>query len=115
MNESPGMADPGNTLLPFGRFPWLHFARLVILQDPTLADIEVYGETVPRLPLYVAFIGDCDGDARECLAEIVGHCSAGLRRIFGHCEDFDPDCDLLEWLHARDLPIAASYVNWVGR
>jgi hypothetical protein len=38
-----------------------------------------------------------------------------LRRIFEHCEGFDPQADLLQWLQAHDLPIAASYVNWVGR
>ena len=115
MTSAPGVADPANALLPFARFPQLHFARFVILTDPTLGDIEVYG--VPRvdLPVYLAFIGDCDGPARDCLADLVRESEAGLRQIFSHCSDFPPGTELLTWLCAHDLPVAASYVNWVGR
>ena len=115
LNVSPGVADPGNELVPFAQFPQLHFARFVILDDPTLGDIEVYGLARPRLPIYLAFIGDCDGAADDCLAAMVATSAAGLRRVFGFCTDFQPDGDLLAWLRAHDLPIAASYVNWVGR
>jgi hypothetical protein len=110
-----GMADPGNTVVPFGQFPQLHFARLVILKDPTVADIEVYKEPNPDLPVYLAFIGDCDGSAATCLAEMARRASVGLRQIFAHCEGFAGNGDLLAWMRAHDRPIAASYVNWVGR
>ena len=43
MNSAPGMADPANAVLPFGQFERLHFARLAVLDDPTLGDIEAYG------------------------------------------------------------------------
>jgi hypothetical protein len=38
-----------------------------------------------------------------------------LSEIFRHCSDFEADRDLLSWLIAHDLPVAANYVNWVGR
>jgi hypothetical protein len=115
MNSSTGVAEPHNALVPFGAFNQLHFARFVILNDPTLADIEVYGVPRPNLPTYLAFVGDCDGPSKNCLADLVRRSDVGLRSIFAHCSDFAPGGDLLTWLRAHDLPIAASYVNWVGR
>ena len=115
MNASPGVVDPCNALVPFGSFPQIHFARFVILDDPTVGDIEAYGVPRPDLPVYLAFIGDCDGPAADCLADMVGKCEAGLRRIFSHCSDFPSSRDFLAWLRAHDLPVAASYVNRVGR
>lgn len=113
MTVQPGMADPKNALLPFAEFPQLHFARLVLLDDPTLGDLEVYGLPRPQPPVYLAFVGDCDGGARECLAELAARAGPGLCAIFGHCAGFDGA--LLRWMLAHNLPIAASYVNWVGR
>jgi hypothetical protein len=115
MNSAPGLADPRNPLVPFGEFSQLHFARFAILNDPTLGDIEAYGVPRPDLPDYLAFVGDCDGSSRACLAEMAQHADAGLRQIFAHCEGFESRGDLLAWMRAHDLPIAASYVNWVGR
>jgi len=113
MTTQPGMADPKNALLPFGEFKTLHFARLALLDDPTLGDIAAYGLPQPRLPVYLAFLGDCDGSARACLEELAARAAPGMRTIFQHCEGFDGA--LLPWMLAHDLPIAASYVNWVGR
>ncbi len=113
MTSQPGMADPRNSLLPFGEFGQLHFARLVLLKDPTLGDIEAYGLPRPQWPVYLAFVGDCDGPARECLAELAGRAGPGLCAIFEHCADFNGP--LLPWMLAHDQPIAASYVNWGGR
>jgi hypothetical protein len=115
MNLGPGVADPNNALVPFGEFGKLHFARFALLDDPTLGDIEAYGVRRPDLPSYLAFLGDCDGPSQECLAEMVRRAAAGLREIFKYCSDFEADRDLLSWMVAHDLPIAASYVNWVGR
>ncbi len=114
MTAQPGMADPGNTLLPFGAFGQLHFARLVLLDDTTLGDIEAYGLPRPQPPVYLALVGDCDGDAHECLAEIAARAGPGLCAIFEHCAGFDGS-GLLDWMIAHDQPIAAAYVNWVGR
>ncbi len=115
LNSTPGTADPGNRLVPFGEFTQLHFARFAILSDPTIADIEAYGVPRPDLPDYLAFVGDCDGRAKDCLADLSRRAGAGLRQIFAHCAGFDAQTELLAWMRSHDLPIAASYVNWVGR
>lgn len=115
MNAGPGLADPGNAVLPFGEFGRLHFARLVLLEDLTLGDVAAYGLPLPNLPTYLAFMGDCDGPAGELLAEIARRASPGLLRIFGHCEGFDSRAGLLAWMSAHDRPLAANYVNTVGR
>ena len=115
MNAEPGIANPLNTVLPFGAFESLHFARLVLLDDDLQADLETLGLPRPRLPTCLAFMVDCDGPAREFLADLAQRAGDGLRRIFSHCEGFAPAGDLLAWMLAHDSPAAASYVNWVGR
>jgi len=115
MNRAPGMADPDNAVLPFGAFARLHFARFVLLDDPTLVDIEAYGLQPPKTPLYFVFMGDCDGPATPLLADMAQRGAAGLRSLFAHCEGFDTSGDLLAWMLAHDAPVAANYVNWVGR
>jgi hypothetical protein len=115
MNSVPGFADPDNGLIPFGRFARLHFARLVVLEDATLGDITAYGLPAATPPTYLAFMGDCDGPMRELLELMVQRAGDGLRRIFQHCADFEPQADLLDWLLAHERPVAAGFVNWVGR
>jgi hypothetical protein len=115
MNAQPGLADPANAVLPFGQFERLHFARLGVLDDPTLGDIEAHGVPRPNLPVYLAFIGSCDGPASECIEDFAQRAGAGLRRIFMHCDGFDAQDDLLAWMQAHQRPLAANYINWVGR
>ena len=115
MNSKPGMADPANTVLPFGQFERLHFARLVVLDDPTLGDSEAYGVPRPNLPVYLACIISCDGPANECLTDLSRRAATGLRRIFMHCDGFNADSDLLTWMHTHQHRLAANYINWVGR
>jgi len=115
MNSLPGMANPDNAVFPFGRFRQLHYARFVILTDPTREDIRVYGISPPDYPLYLAFFGDCDGCPCAFLAEAAGYAESGLRQIFLHCLDFNENTDLLAWMQAHDRPVAAFYVNWLGR
>jgi hypothetical protein len=43
MNGRPGMARRDNPIVPFGELEQLHYARFVILDDPTLRDFEEYG------------------------------------------------------------------------
>lgn len=118
MNERPGMADPENALLPFAFFERLHFARFALLDDATTADLEAFGLPRPKVPpLYLAFVGECDGPVQEQFEEFVEKAGSGLRRIFAHCEGFDGSSHarLLAWLAAHDLPVGANYVNRIGR
>jgi hypothetical protein len=115
MNAEPGMANPGNALLPFGEFDCIHFARLVILEDATLGDFAVHGLMAPGFPKHLVLMGDCDGPSRELLTDMSLRAGTGLRNIFAHCEGFDAQGDLLAWMLAHDLPVSANYVNWAGR
>jgi len=115
MNYEPGLLNPSNTLVPFGQFDRLHYARFVILEDQTMDDITVCGLPRVNYPTYLAFLGDCDGPADELLAEMVKRASDGLRRIFMYCDGFDVDADLLVWIKAGNVSSAANYVNWIGR
>ena len=115
MNHRPGVVDPENALVPFGRFEQIHFARFVVLDDQAADDIAAHGVTPPRDPLALAFVGHCDGPGDECLEDLARRAGPGLRRIFGHCQGLPTNGDLAAWMRARDVPAATHYVNWVGR
>jgi len=115
MNLRPGEADPENPLVPFARFDRLHFARFLVLDDPTVDDITVYGLPRPGFGASLAFLADCDGPTDAFLADLVGRAGDGLRRIFAHCRGFTAGGDLLGWMKAHAVRPAASYVNWIGR
>ena len=114
MNGRPGTADPGNRLVPFGRFDRLHFARFVVLEAPAGDDAAAYGIPRSPWPASLAFLGDCDGPADTMLAELARGAGEGLRHIFGHC-DVPPGADLQLWMARRLRPSAATYVNRIGR
>jgi deferrochelatase/peroxidase EfeB len=109
------VVDPHNPLVPFGEFERLHFARFVIVDAPTAADIAVYGLPVAEWPVSLAFLGDCDGPSDTFLAELVARAGPGLRQIFAFCRGFSPEGDLLGWMQRHEQPAAANYVNWIGR
>jgi hypothetical protein len=115
MNRAPGQVDPNNALLPFAEFDTLHFARFVILDDKTTDDVRVYGLKPRSYPLYLAFLGDVDGDAIAFLGKLIKRAGKGLGKIFSCCEGFSPDTDLLGWMKQHDAPPIAAYVNWRGR
>ena len=116
MNVAPGQVNPANSLVPFGDFECLHFARFLILQDQTLDDIhKAYDLPRQNYPLMLAFIADFDGDADDFRAELANRASAGLERIFSCCEGFTPTSGLAAWMKEHEQPPAACYVNWVGR
>src|SRR5215472_4331503 len=115
MNRGPGQVDPNNTLLPFAEFDTLHFARFVILDDKTTEDLRVYGLTPHSYPLYLAFLGDVDGDSNAFLGKLIKRASKGLGKIFSCCQKFAPDTDILDWMKQHDAPAIAAYVNWRGR
>src|SRR5262245_55222907 len=115
MNHGPGQVDPNNGLLPFAEFETLHFARFVILDDKTTEDVRAYG-LAPRIyPLYLAFLGDVDGDANAFLGKLIKRAGKGLGKIFSCCQGFGPDTDLLFWMKQHEAPPIAAYVNWRGR
>ncbi|HEY5893063.1 MAG TPA: hypothetical protein VIT91_07510 [Chthoniobacterales bacterium] len=115
MNDEPGWVNARNALIPFGEFETLHFARLLILEDKTIEDVQVYGLPVRNYPPYLAFLGDCDGEEKDILHELVTKAPDGLRALFSCCEGFGPGTDLLEWMMRRRSPSIANYVNWRGR
>lgn len=116
MNEAPGQVNAGNPLIPFTQFDTLHFARLVILNDGTLNDVRAYGGgPAPTYPLYLAFLGDIDGDVDSFLKELARRAGHGLRTIFSCCEGFTAETDLVTWMKAHEAPPIAAYVNWRGR
>jgi hypothetical protein len=115
MNVRTGVVNPQNAVLPFSQFGRLHFARLLILADSTLEDIRAYGVPPPPVGASLAFLGECDGEGGDFLADLAQRAGNGLRRIFSHCEGFATNGDLLQWMKDHSQAPAAMYVNWLGR
>lgn len=116
MNAQPGMADPNNPLVPFVRFAAVHFARFVVLDDRTTGDINLlYGLHRPEPPVYLAFLGDFDGDYDGLIDQFVRDAGPGLRKIFSFCDGFSESADLRAWMIAHEQRPGAVYINWVGR
>ena len=114
MNGAPGMVDPNNALFPFARSDQLHVARFVILYDETLDDLAVYGTSFPDAPVWLVFLGDCDGAVDSMLQQFAATAEPGLRQIFACCDD-PPGPDLLAWMRGHSVQPAAQYINWLGR
>jgi hypothetical protein len=116
MNEVPGHADPANAIVPFRQFSQLHFARFVILADPTIEDIYT-AYRLPRVnyPLALAFIADFDGTADDFRTDLARRAGEGLQRIFSCCQGFISGSDLAGWMKDHENPAVATYVNWLGR
>jgi hypothetical protein len=115
MNETPGCVNPNNPLFPFAQFDTLHFARFVILDDKNVGDLRIYGLPVRNYPLYLAFLGDIDGEEEAFLNELARRASDGLRAIFSCCHGFAADTDLMAWMKLLSSPASAAYVNTRGR
>ena len=115
MNALPGMADPDNALVPFGRFERLHVARFLVLEAPTADDIVVYDIPPSPWPTSLVFLGDCDGPAQAFLAELVERAGPGLRRIFAFCRDFSAMTTCSTGCGGTSAHPSANYVNWIGR
>src|SRR5262245_36006681 len=115
MNDAPGYVSPNNLLVPFAQFDTLHFARFVILDDQTVGDLRIYGLPARNHPLYLAFLGDIDGEEEAFLHERVRRAPDGLRAIFSCCHGFASDTDLMAWMKLLRSPASAAYVNTRGR
>ena len=90
MNEAPGSVNPNNPLVPFAQFDTLHFARFVILDDKTVGDLRIYGLPVRNYPLYLAFLGDIDGEEEAFLNELVRRAPTACARSFHAAMDSRP-------------------------
>jgi hypothetical protein len=77
--------------------------------------VRVYGLTPRSYPLYLAFLGDVDGDANAFLGKLIKRAGKGLGKISLCCQGFAPDADLFDWMIQYDAPAIAAYVNWRGR
>ena len=115
MNRRPGVVDPHNDLVAFGKLDRLHFARFVLLSDQTRADVIQHGAAPAEFPLSLAFLADFDGPIDAFLSDLLGCAGLGLRRIFVHCAGFSPDGDLRRWVRSHQRRASANYVNWRGR
>ncbi|HTD16508.1 MAG TPA: hypothetical protein VK673_15095 [Chthoniobacterales bacterium] len=115
MNDGPGRVNPDNAVIPLAKFENLHFARLLILDDKTTEDVRVYGLPPKTYPIYLAFLGDIDGDEESFLTELVKVAASGLRMLFSCCTGFESGTDLLTWMKEHRKPSIANYVNWRGR
>jgi len=115
MNEGPGRVNTNNAVIPFAKLENLHYARLLILDDKTTADVRVYGLKPKPYPLYLAFLGDMDGDENSFLEDLVKVAANGLRKLFSCCEKFGADTDLLNWMKEHRKSSIANYANWAGR
>lgn len=115
MNQFVGHADPNNSLLPFGQFEQIHVARFTILEAKTADEIAAFGETPRDWKPALAFIGDFDGDRPAFFIDLVDRAGEGLKKIFLHCEGFEPETNLLQWVTSNNVEPAANYINWIGR
>jgi hypothetical protein len=115
MNTAPGRVNAQNEIIPFAQFDTLHFARLVILDDKTTGDVSYHGLPPRNYPLYLAFLGDIDGEEDAFLQGLVRRAEPGLRALFSCCLGFHATGNLLEWLRQHRSPSVANYVNTRGR
>jgi hypothetical protein len=115
MNNGPGRVNPNNSLIAFAQFNRLHFGRLLIIDDKTVDDVRLYHLTPDPYPLYLAFLGDIDGDRETFLEELAGRAATGLRTIFSCCEGFTSGTDLVGWMKEHRSRSSAEYQNWPGR
>jgi hypothetical protein len=115
MNDAPGHVNPSNALIPFGQFDTVHVARFVILKDNSPDDVSVYGLPRRDYPLYLAFLGNVDGDADTFLEDVARRASPGLRAIFSCCKGLTSETDLVDWMKRNSRSPVAAYTNWLGR
>jgi len=116
MTGAPGLANPGNSLVPFRQLKQLHYARFVILDDQSLGDISsAYGLPQVDYPLSLAFVADFDGSADAFRTDLVKCAATGLQRIFSCCHGCVPGDNLAQWMKEHEQPSATMYVNWIGR
>ena len=102
-----GKDIPGNRHIPFTSFHLLHFASLVLHEDPGYGSLFVFESN---------FDGLLDG----YLDELYDRAAEALHRIYGCCDDYSVTsagdrAQILSYLRAHVLRPNAYYVGNVGR
>jgi hypothetical protein len=115
MNDVPGRVNPNNSLISFAEFSMIHVARLLVLKDNSLDDVKAYGLPRRDYPLYLAFLGNIDGERNAFYEELARRAADGLRAIFSCCEGFTTETRLVEWMKKHSRSSIADYTNWLGR
>jgi hypothetical protein len=115
MNDAPGRVNANNALIPFAEFSMIHVARWLVLKDNSLDDIKVYGLPRRDYPLYLAFLGNIDGERDAFYEELARRAPNGLRALFSCCQGFTAETHLVEWMKKHSRPSIAGYTNWIGR
>ena len=108
MNHAPGRVNANNSLIPFAQFDTLHFARLLILDDKTVDDIRVYDLTPVTYPLYLAFLGDFDGERDTFLEDWRSSRQLGCALFFPAAKD-SACTDLLTWMKEHSKSFVREY------
>ncbi len=99
--------------LPFEKLESLHFARLFVLEETR----DLSGAPIPAM---LILLSDVDSPADGYLVSLVDALGGTLDEIFRHCVGY-PTGDAptrearLAFLRSRTIPVAAAYVNRVGR
>jgi hypothetical protein len=104
-----GRDAANNDLVPFGRFDNVHFARFFTMDE---AHDDVDGRV---LPPRLVFLADVDGPADAFLQSLAAVASTGLNNLYSHCRGYTRAGDVLQFMRQHSVPVAAKYVNTIGR
>jgi len=101
-----------NDVIPFGKLPGLHFARLLILDEAK----DVEDRTIPE---QLVFLADFDAPLDDRLRELTMIAPTGIDQIFTHCEEYPDEHPVaprnrVAFLRGHMVNPAANYVNTVG-
>ncbi len=101
------------TVIPFGKLPTVHFARLVVFEETK--DLE--GNAAPP---YVALLTNVDAPLEAHIRGLARVCGDGLDRVFGHCKGYPtPAARTSEsraaYVREHSVPARVFYVNRQGR
>jgi hypothetical protein len=106
-----GMANDveGNAIVPFPKLRLLHFASLVIIEDPD----DAYDP-------YLVFENNFDGPLEPHLEDLYAQASEGLHKIYGCCTDYPvasatDKAQLISYLRAHVVHPNAYHIGNVGR
>ena len=97
--ETMGDGVANGSVLDFGALSGVHFARLAVVAEDQ------------GLPAHLILLSDIDVSVARHLRELAE--SAGIDRLFSHCEGYDGD--RLGYLRRHTVKEAATYVNTTGR